>query len=127
MKALDATFLVDYLDGVEATANYLEERENTPFFAPTLALFEVYTGVVQSGGADQLEPVLAGIDWVEPLPLTRDAAAEAARIRGELLAAGERVNLGDTLIAGICRDAGATIVTRDSHFSRVPNLSVEGY
>ena len=55
------------------------------------------------------------------------AAKEAALIEAELLDAGERVNLGDTLIAGVCRHNGARIVTRDKHFERVQGLDVEKY
>ena len=64
---------------------------------------------------------------MDPLPLDESAADEAARIEGELLAAGERVHLGDVLIAGVCRDRGATIATRDDHFDRVDGLDTVTY
>lgn len=127
MIALDTTFLLDYLDGVDDAAAYLEDHEDKPFFAPSLALFEVYRGAARTGGADQVERVESALDWVEPLPLDAPAAREAALVEAELLAAGDPVNLGDALIAGVCRHNGARVVTRDRDFDRVPGLDVERY
>lgn len=127
MIAFDTSFLLDYLDGDDATAAYLEEHSNKPFFAPALALFEVYRGVTRTGGRDQIGHVATGLDWVEPLPLTDESAREAALIEAELLETGERINLGDTLIAGVVREAGGSLVTADSHFDRVNGLDVVNY
>ena len=127
MIVFDSTFLLDYLDGVDAAADYIGEHADKPFFAPTLALFEVYRGAARTGGRDRIEQVASGLDWLKPLPLTEPAAREAALVEAELLDAGERINLGDTLIAGICRHNGGRIVTRDGHFDRVDGLEVVGY
>jgi len=127
MIAFDTSFLLDYLDGVEATAEFLAGHEEKPFFAPSLALFEVYRGAARTGGSEGIERVASALEWAEPLPLEDAAAKEAALIEAELLDAGERVNLGDTLIAGVCRHNGARIVTRDKHFDRVEGLDVEEY
>ena len=127
MIALDTCFLVDYLDGVNATADYLASHESKPFVAPSLCLFEVYRGAARTDGADGIARVASSLDWVEPLPLTEPAAREAAEIEAQLLDAGERVNLGDTLIAGICRHHDSRLVTRDRHFHRVEGLTVDSY
>lgn len=52
---------------------------------------------------------------------------ESLVIAAELLDAGDRIKLGDALIAGVCRHNGARIVTRDHHFDRVDGLDVETY
>jgi predicted nucleic acid-binding protein len=127
MIVFDTSFLIDYLDGVESTVEFLDENENKPFFAPSLVLFEVYRGAARTGGRNQMEEVATGLDWVEPLPFEEPAAREAALIEAELISAGEQINLGDTIIAGVCRQNGARIVTRDSHFDRVDDLEVETY
>lgn len=127
MIAFDTSFLLDYLDGVDDTAAYLERNEDKPFFAPSLALFEVYRGVARASGREGFERIAPDLDWVEPLPLSEPAAREAALVEAELLDSGNRINLGDALIAGICRHHGARIVTRDSHFDRVDDLEVDGY
>lgn len=127
MIAFDTSFLLDYLDGVDATAAYLEAHEGEPLFAPSLVLFEVYRGGARVDGREELERVVSALDWVDPLPLTDGAAREAALVEAALLDAGDRINLGDTLVAGICRHNGARLVTRDEHFGRVPALDVDSY
>jgi hypothetical protein len=44
MKVLDATFLIDYLDGVDETAEYLLEHEDKVFVAPVPAYAEALVG-----------------------------------------------------------------------------------
>jgi len=122
MIALDTSFLLDYLDGVPAVAEYLGTNADKPFFAPSLALLEVYRGAARTDGRDGVDRAASSLDWVDPLPLTEPAAREAALVEAELLDAGERINLGDTLIAGICRHNGASLVTHDDHFDRVTDL-----
>ena len=127
MLAFDTSFLLDYLDGETAARGFLEDNEDKPFFAPTLALFEVYRGAARTGGREQVERAANGLDWVEPLPSTDATAREAALVEAELLDSGDRINLGDVLIAGVCRHNGARIVTRDSHFDRVSDLEAITY
>lgn len=127
MIAFDTSFLLDYLDGVDATAEYLDANEDKPFFAPTLALFEVYRGAARTGGRELVDRVVSGLDWLEPLPLDDSAVREAALVEAELSDAGTPINLGDTLIAGVCRHTGARIVTHDRDFERVDGLEVERY
>lgn len=127
MIALDTTFLVDYLDGETAAGEFLRNREGHTWFAPTLALFEAYRGATRTAEREGIERVAEGVGWVEPLPLTDEAAKEAAVIEAELLDKGEPVNLGDVLIAGVCREAGARLVTRDEDFQCVDDLEVSTY
>lgn len=127
MLALDTSFLIDYLDGAPAAGAFIEERRTQPFHAPTLALFEVYRGGARTGGREHVERVRDALEWVTPLPLDDTVAEEAAIIEAELLDAGEPVNLGDVLIAGVCRHHGADLVTRDGHFETVDELTVVEY
>jgi len=127
MICLDTSVLIDYLDGTEAAERYLEDQSGTPFFAPSLSLFEVYRGAAQSGGPDAVARAQRALEWVEPLELDADAAREAAQIEAELLEDGAPINLGDVLIAGVVRNVGGTIVTDDSDFEAVAGLTVQQY
>ena len=49
MIALDTSYLLDYLDGVEDARDFLAEHADRPFFAPSLVLFEVYRGGARAG------------------------------------------------------------------------------
>jgi tRNA(fMet)-specific endonuclease VapC len=127
MKCLDTSFLVDYLDGHASAKEFLDAHAETPLFAPTLSLFEVYRGAARSGGRDAAAEAVTALDWVEPLPLDAASAREAALIEDELRSSGSPINLGDVLIAGIVRNAGGSVVTSDADFTSVPDLDVVQY
>jgi len=127
MICLDSSFLVDYLEGVEATRSFLSDNEHRPFFAPTVVLYELYRGAARSSGPETVGDLAADLDWLQPLPFDEATAREAAHVEAELRADGRPVNLGDVLIAGVCRTNGATLVTRDGHFEHVEDLDVERY
>ncbi|QSX01207.2 PIN domain-containing protein [Haloterrigena alkaliphila] len=114
---------MDCLDGEPATRTFLENHEGKPFCAPSLALFEAYRGAAKSAGRDGVDRIVTGLEWIEPLALTDGAAREAAVIEAELLEGGTPINLGDVLIAGVCRHNGARLVNRDGRFDRVDELS----
>ncbi|WP_435197252.1 PIN domain-containing protein [Natronomonas sp. EA1] len=127
MLAFDTSFLIDYLDGVPAAGEFVEQHRDRPLHTPALALFEVYRGGARTGGRAHVERVRDALEWVDPLPLDDAAAEEAALVEAELLDAGRPINLGDILIAGICRHHGADLVTRDGHFEQVDGLTVVAY
>jgi len=127
MNRLDTSALVDYLHGTDAMAAFLEANQERPLFAPTVALHEVFVGAARLRGVEDVEDAREDLDWVEPLELTADGAAEAALIEAELEDAGAKIEAMDTLIAGVVREAGGTLVTRDSHFDRVAGLDVQTY
>jgi len=111
MIALDASFLIDYLDGVSAAGEFVKDHREQPLHAPAQALFEVYRGGIHSSpnarqsGVQRVEDALA---WVHPLEFDRAGAGTAARVEADLLDAGERVNLGDVVIAGTCLSTAPT-------------------
>lgn len=127
MIVFDTSFLVDYLDGDEDARAFLEAHEDKPFFAPALALFEAYRGGARTGGRADIETVADGLDWIDSLPMTEENARESALIEAELLQEGTPINLGDILIAGVCRHVGGRLVTRDDHFDRVEGVEVLEY
>lgn len=127
MIVLETTFLVDYLDGVDRAGRFLDEHGDEPFFTATLALFEVYRGSARIGGRARTERLAEGLDWITPLSFTEGAAREAAVVEAELLEAGTPVNLGDVLIAGVCRHNGGQLVTRNDHFGQIADLETLTY
>lgn len=129
MKAVDTSFLVDYLDEPEGgpAGQFLEDNEGVPLFTPTLAFNEVSRGAMLSAGAETVENLTQQLDWLGHLPFTEGSAREAVEVERELRDAGEVINRMDLLIAGTIRDVGGTIVTADEHFERVTGLPVDRY
>ena len=125
MICLDSSVLVEYLEGNESVKAALEEYADRPLFTPTVVCFELYRGATRAGGQEALERVQTGLDWIKPLEFTERTAQEAALIDAELHRAGRPINLGDVLIAAVCRSAGATLLTCDRDFERVDGLEVE--
>lgn len=127
MRCVDTSFLVDYLNGDPAAEDWLAAAESESIHAPTVALFEVYRGVLRAELPGGLEAATDALEWTIPLPFSEPAARETARVEHELRTAGEQINYADRQIAGIARNAGATLVTRDRGFRRVDGLDVVRY
>lgn len=126
MIALDTSFLVDYLRGVDATEAFIEDRELPVYYVPAISLFEVFRDAAWAD-TETVERVAAAIGWVEVLPFDEGAVEEAAQIHAELLTAGTPINAADVMIAGVCRHHGATLVTRDGDFDAVDELETLTY
>ena len=61
------------------------------------------------------------------LPLDEAVGPHYARIRAHLEKAGTPIGANDTLIAAHALALGATLVTADTEFSRVPDLALENW
>jgi len=131
MNCLDSTFLVDFLDPSrerhDAARAWMEAHDDEPMYAPTFALWEVLRGAARLDGVEGVDDLRAELEWLDPLPFSDAAAAEAATIEAELREGGDEINAADYPIAGTARNAGATVVTADSDFERVPGLDVVRY
>jgi predicted nucleic acid-binding protein len=128
MLCTDSSFLIDYLteaDGGPA-ADFLDAHDDELFSAPTIALFEIYCGP-SGDAAVPVERIAGLVGWLEPLPFTDAVAREAARIRRELRETSRSLGTADVLIAATARQAGATLVTADSDFTTVDDLSVKTF
>jgi len=60
-------------------------------------------------------------------PLGQDVVAHYATVRAYLEAQGQPIGPNDTLIAAHALALGATLVTADAEFTRVPGLKVENW
>ena len=67
------------------------------------------------------------LESVDVLPLESDTAAHYAQIRTTLELAGTPIGANDTLIAAHALALGATLVSGDAEFQRVPGLRLENW
>jgi len=61
------------------------------------------------------------------LPLDEVVGPHYAKLRSHLEQAGTPIGANDTLIAAHAMSLGATLVTADAEFARVPGLRVENW
>jgi predicted nucleic acid-binding protein len=73
------------------------------------------------------EAAISKYEWVEPVPFTNDAAAEAADVYVELHSNGEMINKSDIYTAGTARNLGVPLVVADNDFDVVSELDIEVY
>lgn len=126
MKLLETSYLVDYEKGRAVAKAYFDAHRHESLTASTVSMFELAFGVVTESTRD-LRTLRESLMWVDFLELSISDAIEAARIHAELEAAGDRIPIGDLLIAGVARNRGATLVAGDDHFRRIDRLSVENH
>ena len=125
MRVLDATFLVDYLDGVEATREFYEEHgaEEIRWVAPVPALAEALVGEgnLPSGNVDEARKDLA---WVDVHPVDERTVGTAGRIAEEIAPGGPYLDGPDALIAAVGRELDAPVVSGDGDLTHEKTKTV---
>jgi predicted nucleic acid-binding protein len=113
MKVLNATFLIDYLNGVEATAEYLLAHEDERFIFPAPAYAEVLVGEGNAPDGD-VAAARADLSWGEVDETDADTAVLAGEIVDEIAPAGPFLAGMDGLIAAVGRELDAPVISADS-------------
>jgi len=113
MKVLDATFLIDYLNGVDPTAEYLLANDDEQFIVPSPAYAEVLVGEGNAPDGDVGE-VTADLSWGDVYETGERTAELAGEIASEIGPEGPFLAGMDGLIAAVGRELNAPVVTADS-------------
>jgi tRNA(fMet)-specific endonuclease VapC len=122
---LDSSFLIDRFRDREYTETFLESIDaDVPIIVPTIVLHELFTGALRMDHSESVEDIRHELTGTRFASFDGDAAEEAAEIRATLADRGESINKLDMLIAGVARQAGATVIAVDRDFGRVPDLAV---
>lgn len=125
MKVLDATFLIDYLDGVDATAEYLLDHEGETFVFPAPAYAEVLVGEGNAPNGD-VAAVKADLSWGDVYETDEDTAALAGEIADEIGPEGPFLAGMDGVIAATGRELGAPVVSDDRDLTHEETKRVVG-
>lgn len=125
MICLDSSFLIDRFRDREYAETFLESIDaDVPIIVPTIVLHELFSGALRMDHSESVEDIRHELTGTRFTSFDADAAEEAAEIRATLADRGESINKLDVLIAGVARQAGATVVAVDRDFGRVPDLDV---
>ena len=129
MKVLDATFLIDYLNGVDATAEYLLANEDDRFVFPAPVYAEVLVG--EGNGHDgDVAAAKADLSWGDVFETGEETAALAGEIAAEVGPDGPFLTGIDGLVAATGRELGAPVVSADrdlTHPATKRVIDVEEY
>ena len=119
---LDSDVLIDYLRGTGPGWDLVRAlAQGAGYRVTAVTAFELALGRSYRENPRPVHVLLS----VPLLTLTRKAGLRGGALLGELRRAGEAIDARDAMQAGICLEAGATLVTRNiSHFERVPGLPV---
>ncbi len=123
MIVADTDVLVDFLRGRSPAADRVAIELTTRSFATTsITAFELRSG---AGSERQRRAVGELLEAMTIVPLGSREAELAANLRLELESRGQAIGMADYLIAGICLERNAILLTKNrKHFERVPNLSL---
>jgi len=128
MPCVDTDFIVALLRKDEKAVRMLRSlaEEDSSVSTTIINVCELYKGIYLSERAEEnRREVESMLKVMKILDLTK----EAAEIFGEATRrlSGKQIGDLDTLIASIVLAHGETLVTRDRHFRRVPDLQVTGW
>lgn len=131
MKVLDANFLIDYLQGADATKAYYEENggETERWVMPVPAYAEALVGAGNLPDGD-VAGVRAALAWGEKHPIDEHTAILAGEIADEVGTQGPFLDGVDALIAAVGRELDAPVVSADgdlTHEETSRVVAVEAY
>jgi len=114
MKVLDANFLIDYLEGDEATKEFYEANggESERWVMPVPAYAEALVGEGNFPDGD-VEGVRADLAWGEKHAVDEHTAVLAGEIADEVGPQGPFLDGLDALIAAVGRELDAPVVSAD--------------
>ena len=123
---LDTNVLIRFFRSDRKIADIISKFEK--IVIPTVVLGEFKSGVdpLTVGGRRQIEVLDAFLDSpsVDIIPVTEDVSSAYARIFRTLKANGTPIPQNDIWIAACAMDAGATLISSDTHFAKIPLLDI---
>jgi predicted nucleic acid-binding protein len=114
MKVLDATYLIDYLDGVEATREFYEANgaADERWVMPVPAYAEALVGEGNLPNGD-VAGARDALSWGEVHEVDARTAVMAGEIADEVGSGGPYLDGLDGLIAAVGRELDAPVVSAD--------------
>jgi tRNA(fMet)-specific endonuclease VapC len=126
MLCLDSDILIAFLRKKPEALNFIKEHEPEGYATTTINQFELLIGAKISKKKD--ENILNVRDLTSRLTILNLGDKEienCSDIYAELHASGQIIEIRDLLIAGMCRQSGVTLVTRnETLFRRISGLNV---
>lgn len=120
---LDTNIVAAFLDGEPQVVERV--LESSLVLVSTVVLGELHFGArISARVAENLARINAFISSIGVLSPNEDTAVWYGIVKQQLRAKGRMIPDNDIWVAATALQAGVTLVSRDSHFSAVDNLSV---
>ncbi|MFN5048599.1 type II toxin-antitoxin system VapC family toxin [Roseateles sp.] len=103
------------------------ESQAATICTSVLVQYELRYGLQRKSNPRLQQRYEEAMDFITVLPLDGAVATPYATLRTQLEAAGTPIGPHDTLIAAHALSLGATLVSGDAEFARVPGLSLENW
>lgn len=131
MKILDATFLIDYLEGDETTKEFYHANGGTHerWVIPVPAYVEVLVGEGSLPDGD-VAGARDDLAWGEPYAVDEHTAVLAGEIASEIGPQGPFLDVVDGVIAAVGRELDAPVVSDDgdlTHEATKKVVDIEEY
>lgn len=131
MKALDSTFIIDFLRNKKEALDKEQRLRNELLATTTVNYFEILLGILlMKENKEKKQQVFdAFMERLEIFPLHVQESQKAAAIAAHLIKNGKMIDELDYLISGILLSRGClTIITNnEKHFKQIEGITVETY
>jgi predicted nucleic acid-binding protein len=116
----DTDVLIDFLRGSGEAERIRIEIRTGRLSTTAITAFELWAG---AGSQPQIAAVETLLGALSILPLDPTSARRAAQIHRDLARKGTAIGMADALIAGLCLEHDAILLTRNRrHYERVPGI-----
>lgn len=105
----------------------LAQQPNCTLVTSIVVQYELLYGLEKHGTARLRAAYEQQIQHLQVLPLDEPIGTHYARLRAHLERQGTPIGANDTLIAAHALSLGATLVSADTEFTRVPDLQIENW
>jgi len=129
MPIADTSFVIDLMrqDPGALFAYEAYEREGIALQTTAVTALELYKGAFLSESEQNRKKTETLLELFTILPVDETVYEAFGRISAALARNGDAIGDFDELIAAIALGCDGEIITRDRHFSKVPNLKVISY
>lgn len=118
---LDTDILIDFLRDKKRAVTIVRTLRGENLATTAINAFELFWGGFKT--KSQLDSIERLLNSIIVLNTTRESMREAGNIASELDSRGAQVNVGDLLIAAICKTNSYAIATNNKkHFERIEGL-----
>jgi|SRR3989338_255088 len=118
MLVLDTSSVLEVLKGSVKGRRISDMVKDDAFFITSLTAYEILFGM-KEGEENKMSEFIEG---VEILVFDSESSKKSGAIARHLKKSGNMINVVDILIAGICVEKGAEIITFDRDFGKIHGL-----